>query len=194
MVTVMGVEFSERKWKKAIKSNKGLFKRSSKMPAMVVGPTLTENFGMEGYGASMEITANLPHCTEEQNKLFQNLMAAGDIDKATEYVFTITNVDIVWKKKIDLIEGLLSHVEKEEEELLDEETIIRRAESMRERLIDPELERYFGEDFRAIREDIGNLEKFKRDIDKAESHLHAVEEKLREHLVLLKRHYKFLFE
>jgi hypothetical protein len=190
MVKVKGIAYSEREWKKALKSNRGLFKRLGSVPRNIAGPTLTADFDITGDAGMMEIT-DVRLCSEEQQAFFQELVGQDHI-KAMQYAFTITNADKVWQKKIASLQTFLKHVKLEEEELLDEEIIVSRAEKMRSKL-DPELEKYFPEDYKALKNDIDNLEKFRNDLEKAVSHLKIVEKKINTHLAQIQANFPFLF-
>lgn len=193
MVQILGKEYSKKEWKAALKSNKGIFKRIGQLPANILGPTLTDDFDVTGYGGTME-SVDILLCTEQQQFVYQNLMGRDEIEEATEYVFTITNSDIIWKKKIKLLQDLLVHIKIEENQILNEEAVIEKAEKMKGKLLDPELEKYFPDDFKVLRRDVTDIHKFAKDLGMVESHLEAVEQKINEHLARLQAQFPFLFE
>ena len=198
MVQILGKDYNEKEWKSALRSNEGIFKRLAKPPKNIVGPTIVKNLHAQGsidivgdMGA-MEI-ADIGMCSEKQQFVFHYLID-NDYKKAVEYAFTITNADIVWKKKIEFLRSLLAHIKVEEGEILNEEAVVEKAERIKGKLIDPELEKYFPEDFNTLRKDIADLEKFARDLENVESHLEAVEKRINEHLAHIEAHFPFLFE
>ena len=204
MVQILGKDYSEKEWKSALKSNKGLFRRLKEPPKNIVGPTLVKTTDDEGdmdvvgdVGA-MEM-ADISLCGERQQFVFHYLVKA-DYRKAVEYAFIITNADVVWKKKIELLRNLLQHIKFEEDQILSEEAVVEKAKKIKGNLIDRELEKYFPEDFKKLREDIADLERFATDLDKfgrdlqrAESHLEAVEKRIKDHLAHIEASFPFLF-
>lgn len=193
MVEIVGKEYSESEWKAALKSNKGIFKRIGQLPTNIVGPTLIEDFDIIGNIGSIE-TADILLCTKQQQFVFHDLMKRDEFEKAIEFVFTITNADVIWKRKIKLLQDLLAHIKLEENQILSEEAVVEKAEKMKGELFDSELEKYFPDDFKLLREDVADLHKFAEDLEKVEAHLEAVEKKINKHIARLQAQFPFLFE
>lgn len=191
-VVIFGKEYSEKEWKKAVISNKGVFKRLPEIPKQILGPTLTDNLDIVGDMGVME-SMSTSGCDDNQRKVIKTLYKQ-DQGKALEYIFTITNADIVWKKKINFLHDFLEHVRLEEERILEEESIVEKAEKMRNSLDDSILEEHFSDDFQTLKRDIQDLDKFKHDLEMVASHLQNVEKKIKNHLAGIKSRFPFLFK
>ena len=200
MVEIMGVELSERKWKKAIKSDKGPFERSKIIPdENIVGPSLVEDKtvgvtgDVSGHAGGMEVFQALQHCTPQQRDIHKELEGK-DFEKSVEFAFVISNLDKVWKIKIKALQDLLSYINEEEGEISNEEKMVAKAKGMKEAIIDPGLKKYFPGDFNLLKKDIDDMERFMDDLDAVKKHLESVKEKVEAHLARIKEQFPFLFE
>ena len=191
MVTISGIEYSEKEWKKAIKSNDGLFKRLNSVPSNIQGPQLTKEGDIQGDSGAIE-NMDLNLCTSEQQNAFEQLRQQDKV-KAWQFLFVITNAYIVWKKDIEELNDILLHLQIEEKELLSEEELIRKAEKIKDKM-DPVIERHFPGEFTKLREDLSDLEEFAKDIETAVSHFKAIEIRIKQHLEVIKKGFPFLFE
>jgi len=190
MVTISEIEYSEKEWNKSIVSNDGLFKRLDGVPTNIIGPKLTSEGDIQGDTGFAE-NSDLLLCNPEQQTAFHQLEKQDKV-KAWQFLFTITNADIVWKKDIRELNDILLHLQIEEKELLSEEELIKKAEKIKDKM-DPVVERHFPGEFTKLREDLSDLGEFAKDIEIAVSHFKAIEIRINQHLEVLKKGFPFLF-
>ena len=190
-IKIFGKEYSKSEWEEALKSNKGIFKRAKKIPTTLAGPSLTKSYDLIGEGFTME-SMTLGNCTQDQQTAYRNILNKNE-EKALEYLFTITNSDVIWKKKIKFLQDFMINLKAEEDYLLGEESVLKKAEKMKAHLVNPELEKHFPYDFKVLRKDIHDLEKFSNDLEMAVAHIESVKKKIESHLAHLKNEVPFLF-
>ena len=189
-IKIMGIEYSEKEWNSAITSGRGLFKRLESIPSNIKGPQLARG-DIQGDTGAME-NMDLGLCSNEQQKAFDELQKQ-DKKKAWQFLFTITNADIVWKKDIKDLKDLLVHLQIEQNELMNEEELIKKAEKIRDKM-DPLIEMHFPGEFTKLREGLTDMHEFASDIESAVAHFKEIESRIKEHLAAIKKGFPFLFE
>jgi len=191
-VNFAGKRYSSHAWKKALKSNEGIFKRI--IPTTrYLGPHLTDSNEFIGDALGQEAGQFETETTPFQRNAFQKLEKS-DPEKAWEYLLTICNAIDKWKQDIDVLQQFLKSLKQEEKELEKEEDEVEDAEKIKLYLPDA-IRRHFPDVFAKIDIDWKNLDALHQDLIIALQKIEGLEEKLENYFKdLKKRHLGFLFD